>query len=144
MKEIVKQAAFAAGLNITRQTSSEEIWKLIRALRPVNCGKNLIRIGGNAAGGYLIPDDLDGIEYCFSPGVSSVADFESHLANLRIKSFMTDYSVDAPPVNNPSFIFDKKFLGANDSDTFTTLLSWKEKYLKNYSQDLILQMDVEG
>jgi hypothetical protein len=145
MKEIVKQAAFAAGLNITRQTPSEEIWQLIRSLHPVDCGRNLIRIGGDAAGGYLLPDDLDGIEYCFSPGVSSVADFESHLATLQIRSFMTDYSVEAPPMANPSFVFDKKYLGANDTDTFTTLASWKAKYLdKNYSKDLILQMDVEG
>jgi hypothetical protein len=92
MRKIIKEAAFAAGLNVTRQTPIEEIRQLIRTLRPVDCGKPLIRIGGDGAGGYLLPDDLEGIEYCFSPGVSTVADFESHLATLHIKSFLADYS----------------------------------------------------
>ena len=30
-------------------------------------------IGGAGDGGYLVPDDLDGIEYCFSPGVNLIS-----------------------------------------------------------------------
>jgi hypothetical protein len=117
---------------------------LIRALRPQDCGKELIRIGGMGDGGYLIPDDLVGIEYCFSPGVSTVSNFENHLADLKIKSFLADYSVDSPPVARPEFIFDKKFLGANNHGEFMTLSSWKNKYLGDYTGDLMLQMDIEG
>jgi hypothetical protein len=92
----------------------------------------------------LVPDDLEGIEYCFSPGVSTTADFEAHLATLNIKSFLADYSVDSPPVRKPEFIFDKKFLGADDNETFFTLKSWKDKYLRGYMGELLLQMDIEG
>ncbi len=117
---------------------------LIKRLRPLDCGTDLIRIGGEGDGGYLIPNDLEGIEYCFSPGVSSVSDFENHLADLHIKSFLADYSVANPPVIRPEIVFDKKFLGASDRDPYITLASWKEKYLKDYSGDLLLQMDIEG
>lgn len=77
-------------------------------------------------------------------GVNTVADFENDLADRKIRSFLADLSVDAPPVSRPEFTFDKKFLGATDNEQFFTLASWKDKYLKNYSGDLILQMDIEG
>ena len=35
-------------------------------------------------------------------------------------------------------------MGAFDDEKFFTLLTWKEKYLKGYTGDLLLQMDIEG
>jgi hypothetical protein len=116
----------------------------MKKLRPLDCGKELIRIGGQRDGGYLLPNDMEGIEYCFSPGVNEVSDFENHLADLGIKSFLADYSVDGPPVTRPEFVFDKKFLGTCDRGNFMTLASWKDKYLAHYTSDLLLQMDIEG
>jgi len=142
--EAVENIAFSMGYNLTKQTPSSDVLCLIRKLRPLDCGKDLIRIGERRDGGYLLPNDLEGIHYCFSPGVSTVADFESHLANLNIRSFLADYSIDSPPVEKPEFTFDKKFLGANDTDIFFTLKSWRDKYLKGYTGDLLLQMDIEG
>ncbi|MGA8739910.1 MAG: hypothetical protein WB561_01840, partial [Terracidiphilus sp.] len=104
----------------------------------------MIRFGGDGDGGYLVPDDLEGIEYCFSPGVSFLSKFENELADRNIKSFLADYSVDAPTIIRPEFTFDKKFLGSWDRDKFITLASWKDQYLKGYSGDLILQMDIES
>jgi hypothetical protein len=141
---LVTDAAFAFGRNLTRLTRDADIRDLIKRLRPLDCGKELIRVGGNADGGYLLPDDLKGIEYCFSPGVGSVADFENHLATLNIRSFLADYSVGSPPIDKPEFTFDKKFLGANDTESSLTLKSWRDKYLPNYAGDLLLQMDIEG
>jgi hypothetical protein len=101
-------------------------------------------VGGSGDGGYLIPDDLAGIEYCFSPGVSTVSGFENQLADLHIKSFLADYSVDGPSITRPEFTFDKNFLGSSDRDEFITLNTWKTKYLNGYTSDLLLQMDIEG
>ena len=53
-----------------------ELKELIKALRPVKTKFDLIRIGGANDGGYLIPDDLEGIAACFSPGVADTASFE--------------------------------------------------------------------
>jgi hypothetical protein len=85
---IVKDAGLAVGLNITGCTDSAEVLGLVKTLRPMDCGKDLIRIGGTGDGGYLVPDDLEGIEYCFSPGVSTTVDFETHLAALNIKQII--------------------------------------------------------
>jgi hypothetical protein len=140
----LRSGLLALGIYVAKRTKSEEVLGLIEKLRPQNCGKDLIRVGGKGDGGYLLPDDLEGIEYCFSPGVNTVSNFENHLAELRINSFLADYSVDAPPISKPEFTFDKKFLGSSDRGCYITLASWKDKYLRDYSGDLILQMDIEG
>jgi hypothetical protein len=144
IKDFVKDWLLRHGYIMQRSTTDEQIHTLIRGLRPKNCGAELIRLGGSNDGGYLVPDDLEGVEYCFSPGVNTIANFESDLADRGIHSFMADYSVDAPPLVRPEFTFDKKFLGCTDDGQFWTLATWKEKYLSGYQGDMILQMDIEG
>jgi hypothetical protein len=131
-------------LGLTRRTNSGEVQGLISRLKPRDCGIDLIRVGAAGDGGYLIPDDLGGIEYCFSPGVSVVSEFENDLADRGIMSFLADYSVDAPAVLRPEFTFDKKFIGPQDVDNYMKMSSWKDKYLPGYAGDMILQMDIEG
>ena len=138
----VREALRALGL--TRRTDSARLRAFIRTLYPQDCGRELIRIGGPGDGGYLIPDDLEGIEYCFSPGVSTVSTFENELADRGIRSFLADGSVDGPGITRPEFVFDKKFLGPIDRGNTMTLASWKSRYLPDYERDLLLQMDIEG
>jgi hypothetical protein len=126
------------------RTRLPELAELVRQLHPVDCGYELIRVGAEKDGGYLIPNDLDGVRYCFSPGVSVVAEFEKQLTERGIHCFLADYSVDAPPTLLKDFTFDKKYLGSRDRDPFFTLATWKDKYLKDYSGDLMLQMDIEA
>jgi methyltransferase FkbM-like protein len=144
LERMIRDGAFALGYNLTDQTSVADVRDLIGKLRPLDCGKELIRIGGAADGGYLIPNDLDGVAYCFSPGVGPTVDFDTHLAILKIRSFLADYSVDSPPIARPEFTFDKKFLGAIDTETSFTLKSWRDKYLAANAHDLLLEMDIEG
>ena len=145
IKSRTESALFSLGLYVlTNQTRTSDVVGLIQKLRPLDCGIELIRIGGSGDGGYLIPDDLEGIEFCFSPGVSTISEFENQLADRNIKSFLADYSIDGPSINRPEFTFDKKFVGPTDGDKFFTMATWKDKYLKDYQGDLILQMDIEG
>ena len=144
MNIFVRNIAFALGYILTPQVQRRQVLQLIRSLRPQDCGKRLIRVGARGDGGYLIPDDLGSIQYCFSPGVSTVVDFEIQLAARNIQSFLADYSVDGPPTPLPQLVFDKKFIGTSDNDTCMTLASWKQRYLPQYRGDLLLQMDIEG
>ncbi|MFP5236260.1 MAG: hypothetical protein ACLGSD_10180 [Acidobacteriota bacterium] len=142
--KLVRSGFLRLGFNLNIRTDSARVLQFIKKLQPQDCGIELTRIGGPGDGGYLIPRDLEGIEYCFSPGVNTISNFENELADLHIKSFMADYSVDGPPVARPEFTFDKKFLGSTDGGHFMTLSSWKDKYLGKYAGDLLLQMDIEG
>src|SRR3984885_6474442 len=143
IKERLKSSLFS-GVHAVRRTRDEDILDLMRKLRPQDCGIELIRAGGSSDGGYLIPDDLEGVEYCFSPGVGPSSDFENQMADRGIRCFLADYSVESPPFCRPEFTFDKKFLGVSDGDRYFTLSTWKDKYLKDYAGDLLLQMDIEG
>jgi len=62
---------------IAAATPPATVAALIARLHPVPCGYELIRVGTANDGGYLIPDDVGGIAMCFSPGVSTNADFPS-------------------------------------------------------------------
>jgi hypothetical protein len=130
-------------LRLSRLNSKEELQQLIRKLAPRKVDYHLIRIGESGDGGYLVPDDLEGIRYCFSPGVAETATFESHLEKLGIKCFLADLSIESPPKNDPPFHFTRKFLGNQNTKEFMTLESWIN-VLEDKESDLMLQMDIEG
>jgi hypothetical protein len=128
---------------MSRTTELDVLEQFFEAVRPVSTNHPLIRIGGESDGGYLIPDDLDNVRVCFSPGVSKVASFESDLAQRGITSFLADYSVDAPPTGNDLFHFEKKYLGTTEDSVYMTLGNWVRRNAPD-EKDMILQMDIEG
>lgn len=132
------------GFLISPGSKDSEIKELLTDLAPYRTDKELIRIGGDADGGYLIPNDLQGIRYCFSPGVADRSTFELDLASRGIRSFLADYSVDEPPIKSDMFHFTKKHLGAVNSEKFMTLQKWIEGLVPSDTKDFILQMDIEG
>lgn len=141
---VLRRALLRLGYCSAPMTPTDDLTRLLAQLRPFETDRPLIRIGAAHDGGYLIPDDLDGIEYCFSPGVSNTAAFEEDLLARGIRSFLADGSVDGPPSSLREFVFDKKFLGSLESDTHLTLGSWVNQHLPWHNGDLLLQMDIEG
>jgi hypothetical protein len=91
-----------------------------------------------------VPDDLTGIDYAFSPGVSTESGFEAALAARGMRVFLADHSVDGPAERNERFTFLKKFVGAVSNDEFVTLGQWKNDCVSDFAGDLLLQMDIEG
>jgi hypothetical protein len=101
----------------------------------------LRRLGPHGDGGYLVPNDLDGVTACISPGVSTECGFDLAMADLGIDVFMADASVDGPPVDHPKFHFEKVFLDSYRSADTTTIDSFCAAAGEG---DLVLQMDIEG
>jgi hypothetical protein len=144
--KIDRNELLARGIFVEKMTHQAALVALARALRPVATQYPLIRVGGANDGGYLLPDDFQGIDVCFSPGVGDLADFESDLLKRSgILSHLTDGSVAAAPQTLRAKSFMQKFLGAHDSERHITLDSWM-KGVEDLStgQDYILQMDIEG
>lgn len=135
---------FKIGLFPTKLTKPADIAGLIARLRPISTEIGLIRLGPEKDGGYLVPDDLAGIEACFSPGVSDSSDFELACAQKGMKVFLADHSVDGPATRHESFHFTKKFVGATTSDSFMTMDDWVKSAPIASDSDLLLQMDIEG
>ena len=119
------------------------IREFVTSFKPINTDYPLIRIGSPYDGGYLIPDDIQGIKACFSPGVSNNASFELHLAQRGIPCYLADYSVDTPPCTHPLIHFDRRFLGPKTVGNFLSLSDWISLSEQHHG-DLLLQMDIEG
>ena len=106
-----------------------------------DCGYQLIRVGDKKDGGYLIPDILYKIKYCFSPGVGTNSSFEDNLKKFKIKSFLADGTVQYSGKHD----FIKKNLNTFNDEKNITLEDWiRIKLKKKNSNNLILQMDIEG
>lgn len=74
MKEYLKNKFIQnKGKKIIRRTNNELTTNLNTSFFPNEIDVPLIRLGGNSGGGYIIPDDLENISACFSPGVSDIS-----------------------------------------------------------------------
>jgi hypothetical protein len=128
----------------TKATKREDLAGLIARLHPLVTEIGLIRMGSEGDGGYLVPDDLVGIEACFSPGVSDSSEFELACAQRGMEVFLADYSVEGPASRHERFHFTKKFVGAATSERFMTMDDWVKQAPIGPNSDLLLQMDIEG
>jgi hypothetical protein len=143
---IDKYALFEQGIYIEKMTSPDKLSTLIKSLFPVKTDFELIRIGSENDGGYLLPNDLEGILACFSPGVDVNASFEIDLFRTKgINSHLADFSVAGPPMQFTPLSFTKKYLGTVNDATHITIDSWIRQQ-KEFSQlgDFLMQMDIEG
>lgn len=131
--------AFPCGMTDTNAVTS-----LIRDLHPLRTEFPLIRLGPKGDGGYLVPDDLIGVSACYSPGVNTVSGFEKDCAELGMKVFLADKSVDGPAENHPLFQFRKRYVGSLSNDEFMTMDSWVSDTSMSSDSDLLLQIDIEG
>lgn len=143
-RRLARAALLAVGAYPTRLTKTSELLSLIGRLRPRVTTAPLRRLGPEADGGYLVPDDLRGISACFSPGVSHRSGFEKDCADLGMRVYMADRSVEGPAEPHPLFHFTRKHLGVTpDADTMS-LDGWVQSCEGNTADDLILQIDIEG
>ena len=110
---------------------------------PVAGGHPLIRVGGDEDGGYLMPDDLEGVAANFSPGVADAIEFDLAMAEKGIPGFLLDGSVDGLPQEHPSLTFEKRFLGPETNEDHLSLDEWVQSKAPP-DGDLVMQMDIEG
>lgn len=131
------------GFHVSRRTPEIEMGKFLQKLRATSSQADLIRVGGPGDGGYWVPDDLEGIQAVFSPGVGNLSEFELFFAERDIPCFMVDASVQGPARGHPNFHFQPLWL-ANDTTPGKTisLANWVDSSAP--AGDLILQMDIEG
>lgn len=123
--------------------SESNIAKLSNLMWPKVSDCELVRVGNDSDGGYLIPLDWIHSEALFSPGVAGSSKFELAFAERGIPCFLLDGSVEAPPQEHLMFSFKKLFLGFNGGPNWITLPDWIAQSRPNLSSG-ILQMDIEG
>jgi hypothetical protein len=105
VKRIIGSFMLSNDVAISGALDTRPLLDFLASLRPATTNHHLIRIDGDSDGGYLIPDALEHLEFCFSPGVAFTADFEDDLTKRGVKCFLADYSVDRPPIRSVLFDF---------------------------------------
>ncbi len=105
LRRAVHKAFRLLGYRVEREDlpPPDHLLPFLRISWPVALPIPMIRCGGDGDGAYLLPDDLDGIKALFSPGVESIAAFETEMAGRGMTCYMADASVACPPSNNPAF-----------------------------------------
>lgn len=131
------------GFHVSRRTSEIEMGRVLQKLRCPSNKEHLIRVGGTGDGGYWIPDDLQGVQAVFSPGVGNLSKFELFFAERDIPCFMVDASVEGPAQDHPNFHFQPVWLAKETIPGETVSL---EDWVGSSAPagDLLLQMDIEG
>lgn len=133
--------------DIEGESSVQEMLDAFALLKPKPSSFPFTRIGENCDGSYLIPDDLDGIVACFSPGVNNFKHFEDILTDRHgIDCHMCDFSSDLEnfrtPLKEGRQTFRKKWLDVRTEDDSLSLDDWVSECAPE--GDLLLQMDIEG
>jgi hypothetical protein len=119
----------------------KKINNFLKKITIIDSGYELIRIGENCDGGYLIPNILNEIDFCFSAGVGQTTSFEDHLSKFGCRSFLVDGTVNYVGGHN----FIKKNLNILNNKNNITLDNWVNSKIKDKFNDrLLLQMDIEG
>ena len=129
------------------QISAEELVAMLSKLRPVNTGYQLVRVGNEGDGGYLLPDCLSGIECCLSPGTGCDPAVELILARqYGIFCLLCDPGRPDADINShhKNISFKQCSLGSHvDMDTHT-VESWLLEYGMQDAFPMLLLMDIEG
>jgi hypothetical protein len=141
---IPEKSADLLGLFASQMVSEAELKSYWNLVKPHSNGHELIRVGSTGDGGYLLPNDLGGIKYCYSPGAGAIWTFEDSLGSkYGIESLVCDGTIE----NYPSFSYLKSFIPKNvglaESENVISFESWIAEAGVNPG-DLLLQMDIEG
>jgi hypothetical protein len=142
--ELLKGKNITFNKFLTKKINKNQIKKINKFLKSIiiiDSGYKLIRIGENSDGGYLIPNIIDQIQFCFSIGVGQTTSFEDHLSKFGCRSFLVDGTVNYTGKHD----FIKKNLNFFNNKRNITLKSLVNKKIKNkFNDKLLLQMDIEG
>ena len=128
-------------------SSKKALRRFIERLHPQTTNIPLIRMGGGQDGGYLLPDDLDGIAALFSPGVDQNSAFEADALGRGMVVHLADASVEEPAsgiAGLPGVHFRKEFVGARERTDRLSFQDWVKESSVDDQSDLMAQIDIEG
>jgi hypothetical protein len=143
IKHFLRNFFFYIKFDISKKTEDIKIETFFKMFRPYDLGYELIRIGSENDGGYLVPNILDEINTCISPGVGHTNSFEKDLKKRGIISFMLDHTIETNSILVKDFDFTRKKLNIYNDNKNITLDSFCSSKL-NKEDNPMLQMDIEG
>lgn len=133
------------GMRLSTLTPTADLIEVLAKLRPIQNGFELIRIGKDSDGGYLLPYDLEGIKTCFSAGCNNNWDFEKELEKyFDIFSHIIDSEDKKPNDLSTGHTYTSRWLGPTKTKKTITIQQWVELCESKEKNEFVLQMDIEG
>lgn len=141
----IQNFLISKGIYLASRQSAAFVSDLLNLIWPKETNLVLVRIGSlhQADGGYLLPEDFEGISRIFSPGVANSIEFERFFLDLGIPCELVDGSIEKSPEDHPLITFQKLWLSAETKTDSISLDDWVASRAEP-GEDLILQMDIEG
>lgn len=116
-----------------------------RMLKPhALVGARKVRVGGDGDGGYVMVDDLDGVETAFSLGVGPNVDWDYEMAERGLIVHQFDHTVAGPPRAHPNFRFHPRMIAATETEGADTLVSMLDHAATHRPHSSILKIDIEN
>jgi len=138
----------ARGLSMTHVTSQKRFHELVELLTPIEVKTEKLTLGGEWPGCYTIPDDIQGVRACISPGVGDTVSFELELfEKYNVPSILVDSTVACPSNLPKSFIYLSHLVAPISSKdlNYVSLPELIELSDARFgSGDCILSIDIEG
>ena len=125
-------------------SAQTEVLALVKLLRPWRSSFRKVRIGSLGDGGYVLPDDLEGISSVLSIGIGGEVSFDLHFAEKGIPVYQYDPTVEGPPIQLEMFRFHKTAWGPQDNEGSASLGGKDKKHGLAASDKNVLKFDTEG
>jgi len=142
LKILSNQILNRFGLNVDTSVKSSEIQDLLDLLKVKDISIPSIRIGSDNDGGYVVPDVLDNIGYCFSFGISDNCDLENQMADCGMQVYAIDGSIEGLPTKNKNIHFTKKYIGRDYSSDYIGINEWVSSCIYEKGS-IMFSMDIE-
>jgi hypothetical protein len=133
-------------IRITRdrsyRTSALELLALLAPMSVVGVGK--IRFGRERDGGYVMLDDLSGIDSAISCGIADETSWDMAIAERGIPVIQVDDSVDAPIDHHPSWAFHRRRVVGEANGPSEVSLADLLAMCPGETDSVIGKIDIEG
>lgn len=133
--------------SLSEPPRSQDVFRALSLLKPYDVKPFAKRrIGCKSDGGYVILDDLDGIDVVYSFGIGNQVSFDLELASMGKNIFMFDHTIQGTPLEHSNFHFYKQGLAATNNETASlyTLEYQLNRLGHEGRSDLLLKIDIEG
>ena len=121
----------------------KEIWKIAQV---DDC--NLIRLGNQNDGGYVMLDSIPKGTIAYSFGIGNDVSWDLAMAQCGCEIFMYDHTIDKLPQENEHFHFSREGITDKPDSFFGKSLDTLENFIiRNQHTEkngMVLKMDVEG
>ena len=129
------------GIYVEKKTPRSKVLNVLKKLIPKKIDIELIRLGENNDGGYLLPNDLKGINRNYSAGVGFLTQFEKQLEkNFHISTNLLDLKNINKKILPKKGKFVNKKLSIDDNKNEISINTW----IKDNDKEITLKIDIEG